>query len=271
MLSDTAPDVERIMADIYRHMPMERKFAIMDDAIRTTRVLHDSGYRLRNPGATGQQIWADWLYLIHGDTVAPHILEAVPMSQIPTESIRTTREVMDALRRIGVASALGGSLASSAHGYPRSTQDADVLTEPFPGREQEFVTLLGPVYYANVDTIRTAVRERSSFNVIHTTTGFKVDLFIQKRRPFDRSILDRRTTHNFATGPEGVLEIVTAEDSILLKLEWYRMGGESSERQWSDILGVLRTQRERLDRAYLERWAREIGVHDLLVRVQKDV
>ena len=209
MLSDTAPNVERMMADMYRRMPMARKFALIEDASRTTRALHGSGFRLRNPGATAQNVWADWLQMTLGDSLAQRILEVVPMSLIPTESIRTTREVMDALRRVGARSVLGGSLASSAHGYPRSTQDADVLTEPFPGREQEFVKLLGPVYYANVDTIRTAIRERSSVNVIHTTTAFKVDLFIEKRRPFDRSQARARTIN-----PAGGTNVRTTSTAV---------------------------------------------------------
>jgi hypothetical protein len=206
-----------------------------------------------------------------GETLAARVLEVVPMSQIPTESVRTTREVMEAFRQLGVGCVLGGSFASTVHGYPRSTQDADVMAEPFPGREGEFVRLLGPVFYANPETIRVAVRDRGGFNVIHTTTGFKVDVFIEKRRPFDRSVLDRRTPHGFTTDPADVLDIVTAEDSILLKLEWYRIGGEISDRQWNDILGVIRTQRDRLDAAYLDHWAAEIGVKDLLDRARQQV
>jgi hypothetical protein len=178
---------------------------------------------------------------------------------------------MEALRQLGVRCVLGGSFASTVHGYPRSTQDADVMAEPFPGREDEFVRLLGPVYFANVDTIRSAVRDRGSFNVIHTPTAFKVDVFIEKPRPFDRSVLDRRTPHSFSPDGGEVLDVVTAEDSILLKLEWYRIGGEISDRQWNDVLGVMRTQGDRLDNAYLDHWATDIGVKDLLDRARQQV
>jgi hypothetical protein len=192
----------------------------------------------------------------------------MPMSQIPTESVRTTQEVMEVFRQLGVRCVLGGSFASTVHGYPRSTQDADLMAEPFPGREEEFVRLLGPVYYASPDTIRAAVRDRGGFNVVHTTTAFKIDVFIEKTRPFDRSVLDRRVPHTFTTDPKVVLDVVTPEDSVLLKLECYRIGGEISDRQWNDVLGVMRTQGDRLDAAYLDHWAAEIGVKDLLDRVR---
>jgi hypothetical protein len=259
------------MCEAYRRMPAARKLALLDDANRTCRALHAVGFRSRSPTATERQVWADWLRVTLGDALAARVLEVVPMSQIPTESVRTTQEVMDVFRRLGVRCVLGGSFASTVHGYPRSTQDADLMAEPFPGREEEFVRLLGPVYYANADTIRSAVRDRGSFNVIHTTTGFKIDVFVEKHRAFDRSVLDRRVPYAFTTDPKVVLDVVTAEDSILLKLEWYRIGGERSDRQWNDILGVMRTQGDRLDAAYLDHWAAEIGVTDLLARVRTQV
>jgi hypothetical protein len=269
--SDTSPDVERMMSDIYRRMPAARKFALLEDANRTCRALHATGYRARNPEATGQEIWSNWLRLTLGEALAARVLEVVPMSLVPTESVRTIRTVTDVFQRLGVRCVLGGSFASTVHGYPRSTQDADLMAEPFPGREEEFTRLLGPVFYANADTIRSAVRDRGGFNVIHTTTGFKVDVFIEKRRPFDRSVLDRRTPHSFTAEPADVLDIVTAEDSILLKLEWYRIGGEVSDRQWNDITGIMKTQGDRLDAAYLDHWAGEIGVKDLLDRARQQV
>ncbi len=69
-----------------------------------------------------------------------------------------------------------------------------------------------------------------------------------------------------ATEPERTAYIASAEDTVLTKLEWYRMGGEVSDRQWRDVLGVLKVQGKRLDLAYLRRWATELGIADLLER-----
>lgn len=92
------------------------------------------------------------------------------------------------------------------------------------------------------------------------------DVFILKDRPFDREVFARRMGTPLFGESEGYFSVVTAEDTILLKLEWYRLGGEVSDRQWNDVRGVVKTQHDRLDRVYLQHWASEIGVSDLLER-----
>lgn len=106
---------------------------------------------------------------------------------------------------------------------------------------------LGDAFYLDERAMRRAVERKRSFNVIHLETMFKVDVFIPKRRAFDRAQLERRASHVVATEPERKAFIASAEDTILAKLDWYRAGGEVSERQWSDIAGVLRVQQARLD------------------------
>ena len=116
------------------------------------------------------------------------------------------------------------------------------------------------------EAIREAIRRRGSFNMIHLETMFKVDVFISKQRPYDRAQFDRRKRIVIAFEPERSVFVATAEDNILSKLEWYRLGNEASERQWSDIRNVIKTQASRLDVAYLRQWAPDIGVADLLER-----
>jgi hypothetical protein len=87
-----------------------------------------------------------------------------------------------------------------------------------------------------------------------------------KKQPFHRAQFERRTPHVISSGLDRTVYVATAEDTILAKLEWYRMGGGVSERQWRDVLGVLKVQGERLDYAYLRRWAAQLSVADLLER-----
>ena len=108
---------------------------------------------------------------------------------------------------------------------------------------------------------------RRSFNVIHLESMMKVDVFVSRQRPFDRSTFDRLTREYLdAAGSAPTHPVPRAEDIVLLKLEWFRAGGEVSDRQWGDILGVLKAMQRTIDREYLSRWAAELGVSDLLDR-----
>ncbi len=118
--------------------------------------------------------------------------------------------------------------------------------------------------------MRDAIERQSSFNLIHYETAFKVDIFVRKSRAFDQMQLDRRRLSVIASDPEESVYITSPEDTILAKLEWYRMGGEVSDRQWRDILGVLKTRAGELDLEYLRKWAAELHVSDLLERVLKE-
>lgn len=180
--------------------------------------------------------------------------------------VRALRPVTDALEALGVRYYVGGSLASSAHGIARSSLDVDVLTELKPGHLAGFAGRLADRYYVPEDAARRAVVDHRSFNVIHLETMVKVDVFVSGGRAFDDRCLERATprTPPGATGP---VRFASAEDTVLLKLEWYRRGGCLSERQWSDVQGMLRTLGPAVaDRVYLERWADAIGVRDLLDR-----
>ena len=99
---------------------------------------------------------------------------------------------------------------------------------------------------------------------------FKVDVFINKHRRFDQEQFLRRQLQVVAYEPERKVYVTTAEDIILAKLEWYRLGGEISDRQWRDVLGVLKVQAGRLDLDYLRQWAAELKVADLLQRTLKE-
>ena len=118
--------------------------------------------------------------------------------------------------------------------------------------------------------IKDDVVRQSSFNLIHYETAFKVDVFVRKMRPYDAVQLARRRKSVIATEPEASVYVISPEDIILSKLEWYRQGGEVSERQWRDVLGVLKVRADELDLDYLQKWAAELRVHDLLARALQE-
>jgi hypothetical protein len=185
---------------------------------------------------------------------------------MPAEATRITLLVTKTLERLHIPYAVGGSLASSLHGVMRSTLDVDIVADMNFEHIPLLVAELSKEFYADEGMMRDAVERRSSFNLIHYDTAFKVDIFIPRPRAFDQMQLERRRTSIISTDPEESIYIASPEDTILAKLDWYRMGGEVSDRQWRDILGVLKTREGELDLDYLRTWATDLKVADLLER-----
>jgi hypothetical protein len=184
----------------------------------------------------------------------------------PPELLAALGPVLEALRRLDVRYYVGGSIASSAHGMPRASVDADVVAELQPHHVRPLVSLLEKDYYVDEARVHDSVATRRSFNAIHLATMLKVDVFVSKGRPFDHQALQRAQPLATGPGPFTQIRLASPEDIVLAKLEWFRAGGEASERQWTDVVGVLRTSREGIDLAYLETWAGPLGVADLLAR-----
>ncbi len=186
------------------------------------------------------------------------------------EPIEVTLKVTGVLEKLGVPYLIGGSLASTLYGMVRTTQDSDIITEMRSEHIQPFIAALEGEFYIDDEMIAESILQNSSFNIIHRESMFKVDVFIPRARPFQQSQLARVQRQTFQLETVLSANFASAEDTILSKLEWYRLGGEVSERQWRDILGVLKTRAGELDLGYLGQWANELKVSDLLERVLKE-
>ena len=162
---------------------------------------------------------------------------------------------------------VGGSVASSFHGATRTTMDVDIVADLAADHVPMLVRLLKNEYYASETAMVDAVMSRTCFNLIHLATSFKVDVFVCRNRPFDRNAMQRAKTARLGNEPQIELRIATVEDSIISKLEWYRLSNETSDRQWNDVLRLRDLVGDAADFAYLEQAAASVNVADLLHRL----
>ena len=172
--------------------------------------------------------------------------------------------VTAALDELGVAHTIGGSLASSFAGEPRSTVDIDLVAALEPRHVEPLVSALSAEFYLDADALHRAVRLSTSANLIHQDTQLKVDLFVAGGTALDRQQLARRQAVSLPGGR--LIYVHPPEDILLQKLRWYKEGGGASDRQWRDVIGIIRVQGPRLDRAYLVENAPALEVAALLDR-----
>jgi hypothetical protein len=175
------------------------------------------------------------------------------------------RRIVGLLEEVSIPYMVVGSLASSFHGEPRQTRDIDIVIDPTPEALRRFVDLLPPDdFYADADAVTEALDRRTSFNLVEIHTGWKVDLLVRRDRPFSREELGRRIrVHALDTD----VDIATAEDTIIAKLEWASEG--QPERQLRDVVAILEAQGDGLDEEYIGRWVHALGIEDAWTRARE--
>jgi len=179
--------------------------------------------------------------------------------------------VVEAFQKLRIRHYVCGSIASSFHGAPRTTMDVDVVAELSEDQISEFMSCFGDQFYLSEAAVRDAVRRRSCFNPIHLPSSFKVDVFISRERPFDVESMRRATLESLGESPSVQVPIATAEDTIISKLECFRLTDESSERQWDDVSRLLKLLGNAADFTYLRRAAESVDVEDLLERLITEI
>ncbi|MHC4509269.1 MAG: hypothetical protein ACYTAO_09980 [Planctomycetota bacterium] len=182
------------------------------------------------------------------------------------EEYLVLKQLTDALDDLKIDYAIGGSIASSVYGKVRFTQDADITVAPFSDRVEQFYSVLNENFYISRDATYRAISNRGSFNVIHLKSAFKIDIFVQKDDDFHRQLFLRRRKVKLDESINHFFDIVSAEDIILLKLQWYLSAGCVSERQWSDVLGVLAVQAQSLDMKQLRDCSEKLGLGEIFQR-----
>ncbi|MBN1832701.1 MAG: hypothetical protein JW896_11385 [Deltaproteobacteria bacterium] len=185
--------------------------------------------------------------------------------------LRAVEPVIKAFEKLGIDYYIGGSIASSAYGMARASLDVDMVSNLKIQHIHPLVEILGIEYYIDEDMILNAIERQSSFNLIHFETMIKVDIFLPKDDPFSKETFKRKRKESLDLEADAVeFYFASCEDIILHKLAWFRKGGNVSEHQWSDVVGVLKVQSEALDKKYLLHWAGKIGILDSLKKALRE-
>jgi hypothetical protein len=172
-------------------------------------------------------------------------------------------QVLDTLEEVGIPYMIVGSFASGFHGEFRATQDADIVIDPTPEQLQSFLARVGDEFYDTPEAAADALARRAQFNLVHLGSGWKINLIVRKERPFSRIEFDRRQEGSVGNR---LAAINSPEDVILSKLEWAK--ASHSERQIRDAAGVVAAWGDALDWDYLDRWAKELSISDLLAQLR---
>ena len=177
------------------------------------------------------------------------------------------KSFVNVLEKYSISYCIGGSIASSVYGLPRSTMDIDIVADIQSIHISDLITDLQNEFYIDEMFIIEAINKVSSFNIIHLYTALKIDVFIYNREPHPALAFTRKRKDRLIESDDASEFYFTSpEDIILHKLNWFKLGNQESEKQWLDVLGVIKVQGRLLDNKYLIKWAHELEIQDLLIR-----
>jgi len=185
------------------------------------------------------------------------------------DPVRVAVEFALVLEGLEIPYLVGGGVASTLHGEPRATLDVDFAMHLDVGRSDALCRALEPGFYVDREGLREASSSGGHFNVLHRETKIKVDGYARPREGLHAEEIRRAERRPLARGTAEV-RVATAEDVVLQKLRWYRLGDCVSDRQWRDVVGVLKLRGQELDARYMDRWARELELADLLNEARRE-
>lgn len=180
------------------------------------------------------------------------------------EQLEFVKQIASRRNSAGIAYMLTGSMALAIYALPRMTRDIDLVIECRPEDSEELVNLIEADCYVDAESIRDAVVGRAMFNIIHKEWIIKADFIIRKDQRYRQVEFDRRRRFDIAGTP---IYVVAPEDLLLSKLHWSKDSG--SELQLRDARSVMESVDD-LDWSYLETWAKDLGVWDILERVRNE-
>lgn len=260
---DTSVEMDYLQCSIWQKMPLSKKAELTIGITQGSRKLTLQGIKNKYPRSTPQEQRLLYNKIVLGENLNNIIhqqIEEPIMIGNPIELALLIAEILDSLN---IVYFVGGSVASSLWGETRATLDIDIVADLTSEKIDDFITKVEPLFYVSEEAIKEAIIYQSSFNLIHFNTSEKIDIFIPNQSSLILTEIERRVLQQVEENGR-FLYLATPEDIILQKLILYRQGNKISERQWRDILGVLKVQSNSLDFDYLTYWAKEENLSTLL-------
>ena len=269
--SDTNPEIDKFLMQAFRHMPTWKKAHLTNEATKGIQQWAIIGIRNYNANVTPREIRFQLAVRWLGEELANRVHEKNSKNKImDAESIKLVLRVAEILETLAVDYLVGGSVASSILGEPRATLDVDIVANLQLFHVGLLLEAMKGEFYIDEIMVTEAINCCSSFNVIHLDTMIKVDIFMLSQEPLAQLEMQRRQQLVITQNPERSAWFASAEDIILQKLIWYRMGNQVSDRQWRDVLGVLKVQDQKLDFNYLKQWGERLNLVDLIAQALQD-
>jgi hypothetical protein len=168
--------------------------------------------------------------------------------------------------RLGVRYVLSGGVATIVYGEPRSTLDVDFAVHMDAEQARRLLALAGDDFLVSPDSAAEAARSSSMFTMVHTASFVKIDVHVVPRSGIYKEEIERGRWQRLGPDHPDDIRIVTPEDLVLQKLRWYLEAGGVSEKQWRDVLGILKARGHSLDFEYVRKWAPVLGISGVLDR-----
>ncbi len=264
---DTSIDAEMYLFGLWRQMDLEQKEKLILRIFKKAAIFTLTGIKSLYPEASPQEVRYHYVRNRLGVNVA-ELLKPITYNQklMIEDPIYLARKIAVLLESLNIPYYIGGSVASSFQGEVRFTEDLDLVVSILPSQTQSILNTFSQDFYISEIAVEDAMRGRtSSFNIIDLETTEKADIFVMRNDAFALSKMARRQLYIPVNRPASdSIYLCSPEDTVLQKLVWYRMTKNESQRQWRDVLGVLKIQGDRLDFGYLQKWAGELSLSDLL-------
>jgi len=264
---DTTVDAEQYLVGLWKALTPVQKADKLSSWTKGCLELCLVGIRQRYPNASWSKLRSEFAKATLKSSLSNLSYQHISQSNQPLmliDPISLALDVAAVLNNLDIPYLVGGSVASTLMGEMRATEDVDMVADLTMEKVPSLLRSLQPRFYVSEDAVRDAIKFKRSFNVIDNESLGKVDIFILKPHPFPQIEFQRRRSQLVRQNPDQMLVLPTPEDIILQKLVWYRLTKNESQRQWRDVLGVLKLQGDRLDLNYLQKWAMELNLSDAL-------